>query len=159
METTTRYAHEIEYEEERGKPVPSISHSRTELRLGVAFFRYEPEYTSFIELSLELDGWRGTPDICVYPHMEIDPLNDKVRMTEPPLIAVEIISPSQSQQDLVDKIRAMLDAGVQSCWLVQPALRTITVFAGAERPETFTRGTLADPATGIEVDLAEVFPE
>lgn len=161
METTDiKYEHEHRYEEERGKPVPSRNHSSAEIRLGAVFLRYEPEYTPFTELSLALEGWSGTPDVCVYPRMDYDPTqDDEVRMTEPPLIAVEIASPTQSQESLVDKIRQMLAAGVQSCWLVQPAIRAVTVFSAEEpRPRTITDGAVTDPATGIEVALDDIFP-
>ena len=80
-------------------------------------------------------------------------------MTEPPLIAVEILSPTQSQQDVMDRINGMLDAGVESCWLVQPVTETITIFTGNEKPTTVSTGTLHDPATDIEVNLADIFGE
>jgi Uma2 family endonuclease len=84
---------------------------------------------------------------------------DVVRMEEPPLLAVEIVSPSQSTQEVVDKITDMLDAGVQSCWLVQPAMETITIYTEGDKPQTFSTGTVTDPATEIEVDLSEIFDE
>ena len=85
-------------------------------------------------------------------------LHDEVRLTEPPLVAVEIASPPQSTQDIVDKIQQMLAAGVQSCWLVQPAMQAITVYAAeGAAPKTVSDGPLDDPATDIEIDVAEVF--
>ncbi|PSR03169.1 MAG: hypothetical protein BRD47_01160 [Bacteroidetes bacterium QS_8_68_28] len=49
-------------------------------------------------------------------------------MSEPPLVAIEIASPTQATQDLADKIRQMLAAVVQSCWLVQPPMQAITIY-------------------------------
>ena len=78
-------------------------------------------------------------------------------MCESPLLTVEIASPTQGIQDLIDKIRFLLGSGVQSCWLMQPQLRTITVYSGDVASNTYSDGTVADPNLDIEVDLADVF--
>ncbi|PSQ93130.1 MAG: Uma2 family endonuclease, partial [Bacteroidetes bacterium SW_4_67_19] len=44
----------------------------------------------------------------------MDLTRDTLRVEEPPLLAVEITSPSQSTQELVDKIRDLLEAGTGS---------------------------------------------
>jgi Uma2 family endonuclease len=160
METTTKRADSYTgYENDRGKPAPSLNHSRLQIRLSVAFFQYKPSYTVLSELALELEGGRFTRDLCVYQKMEVDFQEDLVRMTESPLLAVEIVSPSQSTQDVVDKIRDMLDAGVASCWLVQPATETISIFTADAKPRTVSEGTVSDPATEIEVEIDEIFDE
>jgi len=51
----------------------------------------------------------------------------------------------------------LLDAGVKSCWLVQPALRTITTFDHDMRSKTYSEGVVTDPATGIEMAIKDVF--
>jgi hypothetical protein len=60
-------------------------------------------------------------------------------------------------QDLVDKIRYLIEHGVRSCWLVQPPLRTITVFNEEMASSTYDRGTVTDPATEIEVAIDDAF--
>jgi Uma2 family endonuclease len=147
-----------DYERERGKPMPSRHHSLTESLLSASLWQgASPDYLIHSEMTLELDGKEVTPDLCVYPRTRVDYARDEVRVTEPPLVAVEIASPTQGTQGLLDKIQFMLDAGVQSCWLVQPALRTITVFGGDMQPETHDTGTVTDPATGLNVALDDVF--
>lgn len=146
-----------DYERERGKPMPSKLHSLVQKHLIVAFHAFEPPYTVFSELTLQLDGREATPDLSVYDELEVDFTQDETRMTEPPLLAVEIASPTQSVQDLVDKIRFLVEHGVQSCWLVQPPLRTITVFTEGMTSTTHDRGTVTDPITEIEVEIDEVF--
>ena len=49
-------------------------------------------------------------------------------MRQLPLVAIEIASPTQATQDLADKIRQMLAAGIPSCWLVQPPMQAITIY-------------------------------
>ena len=107
--------------------------------------------------TLELDGRELTPDLSVYPKTDVDLVHEEVRVTDPPLLAVEIASPTQNVQDLVQKIEFLLDVGVQSCWLVQPPLRTVTVFPGHMDGTTVSDGTLADPVLEIEIDVRDVF--
>lgn len=91
--------------------------------------------------------------------MYVNLQEDLVRMTDLPFLAVEIASPSLSTQDVVDKINDMLDAGVESCWLVQPAMETITVYTANSKPVTVSDGTLTDSATDIEVAVDDLFAD
>jgi Uma2 family endonuclease len=158
METLPEHA-ASEYEKERGKPLPSRNHGYVQALITGAILRYRDNYTPFGELTLQLGDLRVTPDLCVYPKMEVNLQEDVVRMEDPPLLAVEIVTPSQSTQDVVDKINDMLDAGVQSCWLVQPAMETITIYMEGDKPQTFSTGTVTDPATDIQVEVSEVFDD
>jgi Uma2 family endonuclease len=146
-----------DYERERGKPMPSKLHSVVQKRLIIAFHPFEPPYTVLSEVTLDLEDRRVTPDLSVYDHFDVDFTEDEIRMTEAPLLTVEIASPTQGIQDLIEKIRFLLGSGVQSCWLVQPQLRTITVYSGDMESKTYSEGTVADPNLDVEVDLADVF--
>lgn len=160
METTQeRPDTRTDYEKTRDKPLPSRNHGYVQFLISGALHPYRRQYTIASELTLQLGSLQGTPDLCVYPKMEVNFQEDEARMTEPPLLAVEIVSPSQSTQDVVDKITNMLEAGVQSCWLVQPATETVTIFTPGEKPSTVTTGTLTDPATEIEIQIDEIFDE
>ena len=97
------------------------------------------------------------PDVSVFPKRSPDWLHDQVYVEEPPLLAIEILSPSQATQDLTDKFEAYFAAGVKACWLVQLVLKTIAVFASPTDYRVHTEGTIRDPATGIEVSLEEIF--
>lgn len=145
------------YERERGKPMPSKAHGYTQSNLIIALAAFRDRYTIFSELTLELDGREVTPDLSVYPKINVDLVHDEVRVPDPPLLAVEIASPTQNVQDLVEKIEFLLDAGVQSCWLVQPPLRTVTVFPGHMDGTTVSDGTVSDPVLDVEVDSTEIF--
>lgn len=137
--------------------MPSLNHGHLQFLLSLAFGPHRDEYTVANELTLQLGNVRLTPDLCVFRKRKITFAHDTTRVSEPPLLAVEIVSPSQSTQEVADKIHEMLDAGVESCWLVQPAMQTITVYTDDAKPRTLDRGTLTDPATDIEVDVGELF--
>jgi Uma2 family endonuclease len=146
-----------EYERERGKPMPSRLHSLTESLLSAQLWQNSSNYHIHNELTLDIDGYETTPDLSIYPETDVDYTRNEVRVNEPPLVAIEIASPTKSTQVLIDKIRGLLDAGVRSCWLVQPALRIITTFDETMHSQTYSEGIVTDPATGIEVALEEVF--
>ena len=52
-----------------------------------------------------------------------------------PLLAVEILSPSDSQQDIQRKVDIYLAAGVALVWVVDPHFKTVIVHSPASIPE------------------------
>lgn len=147
-----------EYEQERGKPMPSKNHSFLQNRIGFELnLHYEDKYTIFPELKLDTPPADMVPDIAIYPLMEFDSLQDETKMDEMPLGAIEIISPSQGNQELVDKISRYFDFGVKSCWLVQPTFRIVTVFSDKTTFKTFIDGELYDPILDIRLDMKRIF--
>ena len=71
--------------------------------------------------------WRETtslePDLFVLPLSELG----VKRSTVPPLLAVEVVSPSSRRLDRGSKRLAYEEFGVPSYWIVDPATRSITV--------------------------------
>ena len=84
--------------------------------------------------------------------------NDVLVATRLPLTTIEILSPRQALDDLIDKASAYLAAGVRSCWIVMPKLQGVAVFS-APGTYVFFRGAevLCDAATGVELPLAPLF--
>jgi len=54
-----------------------------------------------------------------------------------PTLAVEILSPSDTNERTKEKLRAYRAAGVKLIWLVDPELRTIMVIRDTDEPELF----------------------
>jgi Uma2 family endonuclease len=81
-------------------------------------------------------------------------------LTIPPELVVEIVSPSNSWDDLLTKVHEYLALGVEQVWVVSPALRTVAVFRqgrgmvelGAE--ETLSGEGILD---GFSLALADLF--
>lgn len=77
-----------------------------------------------------------------------------------PDLDVEVVSPSDSANDVQAKVREYLDAGVQLIWVVHPVHRTVTVYS-ADRTahvlyddDSLTGG---DVLPGFRVRVAEIF--
>ncbi|CAN5415894.1 hypothetical protein BH09BAC4_BH09BAC4_35170 [soil metagenome] len=154
MESVTAIS---EYELERGKPMPSKNHAKLQSRIAKAIAdRYEDRYDVYTEISLDLSR-PVVPDIALFPTEPSDWLEDEIRLTTPPLCAVEIISPTQGNQELIDKLDIYFAAGVQSCWIVIPTFRLINVFSTKHDYKAFMSGELYDEKLDIRIDLDHLF--
>ncbi len=56
----------------------------------------------------------------------------------PPLIAIEVASPSDTRAEMQSKARFYLDGGVQEVWIVWPKSRTIDVWNAPNTTTVFT---------------------
>ena len=138
--------------------MPSLNHGIVQCALIGAFLVCK-EYSIASELTLELpDGQRLTPDISIYPRLRLDWNHDKVRMTVMPRLVVEILSPGQGWQEIVDKLDLYFAHGVESAWLVQPGAKMIAIYQStAIPPQVITTGEATDPVTGLTARLEEIF--
>ena len=79
----------------------------------------------------------------------------------PPILAVEILSRSDTAAHIGEKIQTYLATGVKVIWIVDPRLKTVTVYRPDADPAILTaRHTLtAEPhLPGFTLKLAEAFP-
>ena len=77
-----------------------------------------------------------------------------------PVLAVEIMSPSDTFEDTTSKIEAYLEAGIALVWRVEPAVRLLTVFRPDAEPESFNihDELTAEPhLPGFKVAVSEIF--
>lgn len=147
----------LTYEEERGKPMPTRTHAKIQMRLGMEFSARQ-EFDVLPELTLELvPGEPKTPDLSVCPVAPIDLRDEEGWLTEPPLLTVEIVSPSQGASEIRAKADFYLAHGVKSVWVVTPPYRQVTIFLPDGTQQSFHGGVVRDPATGLTADLEKVF--
>jgi Uma2 family endonuclease len=107
------------------------------------------------ELTLAI-GNGLTPDISVYPKDEIKPnfWEDISRFEKPPLLAIEIISPSQNIQDLLSKAKILVQSGAKSVWTVEPFSYSIWV-TNEKGTKLFHNTTIE--IEGVTVDFQKIF--
>jgi Uma2 family endonuclease len=78
----------------------------------------------------------------------------------PPLLAVEILSPNEVQEEIDEKIGEYLDAGVALVWIINPRWRTVVVYRSNEQPEMVNarQELTAEPhLPGFRVRVADLF--
>jgi Uma2 family endonuclease len=151
--------YETDYEIERGKPMPSKNHGKIQARLTRALLnKYLDKYDVESEVSLELTSGKATPDVIISEPTVDDWMNDEIRVTTPPITAIEILSPKQGLDDIKDKIKDIyFKAGVKSAWLIIPTFQTIYIMTPDLKVQTFIEGIVKDPATGIEINMTDIF--
>lgn len=81
------------------------------------------------------------------------------RHEKPPLIAIEILSPSSASRDCVVKLNKYRELGVTEYWVVSPEEGCIDVFSFAEnRHEHFRQGKVRSAVLPeVAIDLEKIF--
>ena len=77
----------------------------------------------------------------------------------PPVLAVEVLSPSDTHEETVEKINECLDAGA-TVWQVDPDLRTVHVYRPGQQPLMFNAAQeiVGDPELpGFRAPVARFF--
>ena len=148
----------LEIEEYQTEDVMSLNHSRLTYRISMQLTKYDEQFDILPELEFELLVDRAKPDISICKKMPVDWVHDIIRLKEPPITAIEILSPKQAYNDLTDKIYDnYFHSGVQSVWLVIPSVKAIQLFIPEQPVKYFTDGIFTDPISGIELDLKTIF--
>jgi Uma2 family endonuclease len=147
------------YELERHKPTPSTAHAIVHDNVSFAINSlYRRQFRLLPEITLEFEEAFYVPDLAIYPQFEFDVAQDVVRRTDAPLATVDILSPSQALQTLIDKTELYFRFGAKSCWIVLPAMKAVAVYYQSGKYEFFTHEeTLTDRHLGITLPLAQVF--
>lgn len=148
-----------DYEIERGKPMHSFNLSAIQVNAVIALAsRYRTKYRFTSETSLELEGWGSTPDVLIFPPTPLNLKADKIRVKESPLGTIEILSPTQSLNDLVDKADQYFENGVKSCWIILPGMSGVAIYSAPGKYTFFNENdTARDPVLGLEVPVSELF--
>ncbi len=149
-----------DYEIERNKPMPTYNHGKLQTRIGhLMLNKYEDRYEPISEPTLATPERPRTPDLGFFLVRPSDWFDSEAKISEPPLGIVEIVSPSQSEQEMVKKLKTYFDFGVKSAWLVVPVFKTIYVFTEYRNYNTFTLedGTLKDQTLGVELSMQAIF--
>jgi Uma2 family endonuclease len=136
--------------------MPSLNHSYICLEvikqlLDIKDFQPLPELTLDIENGL-------TPDVSVFSKKQVKPnfLRDVVKFQEMPLVAIEVISPTQNIQDVLEKAASLVKAGVGSVWTIEPYGRTI--FVTTESGENIIHDDIVE-TEGVKVDFSKIFKQ
>jgi len=79
-----------------------------------------------------------------------------------PVLAVEILSPSDSHEAIHEKVMEYLRTGVMMIWEIDPDFQTVRVHRPNHEPVMFSRSQKLsgdDVLPGFEVAVADLFPK
>lgn len=137
--------------------MPSRDHSWVQTMLIGELLAHRDKITPFSELALETRPTFTTPDISIYAAFVPAKEPAQIRETEPPLVTVEILSPTQGYLDVSNKVAIYFTHGVKACWVLDPFSESLTVHLPGQAPRTFSACVYHDPLLDIDVDLRKVF--
>ena len=143
------------YEYVKGELVPMSPPSMEHGEISVSIIRYLDQhvykhqlgrvYTA--ETTFRLGDRLVKPDVA-FVSMERLPENRRKGAPIPPDLAVEIVSPTDKQDDVIEKALAYMRAGTRLVWVIEPVVKTVMVY----RSETdFTLLKCEDTLTGEDV--------
>lgn len=118
---------------------------------------------AFTETRTTYAGKSFVPDVVVYrwDRVPSDEHGDiPLYFTTPPDIAIEIASPGQGVQNLLDRCRWYVDNGVQVSLMIQPRHRAVWEIRPGSEAVRFgadDRLDLTDVVDGLTIDLAQLF--
>ena len=136
------------------EPMPSLNHSYICIEI-IKQLLENKGIQPLPELTLDIDNGL-TPDISIFPKKTVKPnfLRDIVRCQEMPIVAIEVISPRQSIQDILEKSAGLVKSGVRAVWAIEPYGKTI--FVTTENSEQIFHEEIVE-TEGIKVDFTKVF--
>lgn len=135
--------------------MPSLNHSYLCTRIMQQLLR-NPALLPLTELTLDIENGL-TPAISVYPGDAVEPdfLNDVIRYEPLPIMAIEVVSASQTIQTLLNKAKKLAESGVPTVLTVEPYSRT--VFLTRRDGETQILHNQAVDTGDIHIDFPSIF--
>lgn len=149
----------IRIDESQDEKMSSYNHSELQTRLGfLLMLAYRHQYSILTELDFAFASGKTRPDLCILPKRKANWMEDEIIVSDVPLTTIEILSPEQSMNSLLDRIyKKHFPAGVKTVWLIIPAIQIITILLPDQSRINVTEGVLTDPVTGLQLTISEVF--
>ncbi len=150
----TSYRPDVEFigGELKEKPLVSPAHGRVQSLLVIWFGQHEENWhvQTLVEVRTQVSKHAvRLPDVSV---LAAGPLPRKA-LVEPPLLAIEVLSESDSYSDLKSRALDLAAMGIGNIWLIDPDGKTAERWVGgAWQPVSGTRVSIA--GSPVYLDLA-----
>ena len=100
-------------------------------------------------------------DVAYFSAETIARQTDQTTLVEgAPRLAVEVLSPSDKVEEILEKVREYLSTGVELVWIVDPYFETIQVHRRGAAPVTYNREHRVnggDVLPGLEFAVVDIF--
>ncbi len=161
-----QYVHEGSYEFVRGRIIPKSSMKQDEFfitsfltRLFAGTEVYRQRHELLPEADSYVDGTRKrVPDLAYFTIEQLENIRLGKRVSTH--FAIEILSDSESYEDVLEKIQDYFDAGVQLVWYIVPRKKRIYVYASPDESKAYKGADVisAEPVIeGFSFRVEELF--
>jgi len=138
-----QYVHEGSYEFVRGRIIlkPAMKQDELDLvdflvRLFIETPQFKQKHTLYSEIDSYVDSYRKrVPDLTYFTVEQRQAIRRGERVGT--LFAIEILSDSESHQDVLDKIQDYCDGGVQLVWYIVPKQQKIYVYNSPDESKAY----------------------
>ena len=135
--------------------VGEVGHSEAQTALVVYARTKINGFWSAVEVRIQVKSERyRIPDVTIVRGGRPP---DRV-ITDPPEIAVEVLSPDDRASDLQDKIDDYLAFGIPCVWVIRPETRRAWIYT-ADGTREARDGLLRNPANDVVIPLASIFAD
>lgn len=121
----------------------STRHARLQMTVALALAKHLPAGTVFAECPIATDEGVRVPDVAWASPEFVARHGDATPLPQAPEICVEVLSPSNTEAEMVMKTRAYLGAGAVEVWLVGDNGQLRVHAAQGEQPASRYGVTLA----------------
>lgn len=138
------------------KPMPKTRHSILQKRLLNAIDNSSNDYTALPELRCTFGGRSIVPDVAViaWNRIQINQAGEpEDNFTQAPDWTIEILSPEQQANRVIDNILHCLRHGCKLGWMLDPDDRSILIFAPHQEPEVCRGDRQLIAIAGIDLML------
>jgi Uma2 family endonuclease len=148
------------------EPSPALSHNRIRDRIARCLADFV-QHHRLGEVTVETDFRLGpatvrNPDVAFIAAEHLKQINPEVSPLEgAPALAVEVVSPSNSAQDMRKKVSQYLSAGSKAVWVVYPNIHLVEIHQFSNTRKVVAPDTLSEeelfPDLKFSMSLAEIF--
>lgn len=144
------------------KPMPKFRHSIIQKRLLRVVDDNSDDYTALPELRCTFAGRSIVPDVAVvaWNRIQLNEIGEVVdNFEQAPDWTIEILSPDQKANRVIDNILHCLQNGCQLGWLIDPDDYSILILTPQQEPKICRGNTQLKVLEGIDLTLSaeEVF--
>lgn len=92
-----------------------------------------------VRLQRDPDSTVGIDVVYISPELAAQRDKSTTLINGVPVLAVEILSPSDTQQEIDEKVELYRASGVQAVWIINPSFETVVVLQPGQPPVSFNR--------------------
>jgi Uma2 family endonuclease len=138
------------------KPMPKTRHSLLQKRLLIEIDSHTEIYTALPELRCTFAGRSVVPDVAVVAWNRI-PINQRGepedQFTEAPDWSIEILSPDQKANRVIDNLLHCIKYGCKLGWMIDPDDYSILIFTPQQEPNVCRRDCRLQVMPGVDLEL------